>query len=238
MQFLTSPSRRLLIAVVVLVIVVTAFGVQRFGHSPSQDRQSEIPTIQEIVDTDSSLSPLDASYSNPVLPDSAAATLEHLSDTELSATGTESEVIMILEEIKTQIEQQNDAYLYFDDRLEPFINLMPQLESAIALQSSVTERMDERLFNLENQVLNLTQTITDSEAEDIEDNESKPPFRLISIDRWNNEWNAVVQLDGKISMIGLHASRVGWLLVEIDPSEQSALFRAVSGEEAKLRVSG
>ena len=233
-----KPSRKILIAVVVLIIATVALAAQRFGRSPLQVPQSELPTIQEIVDTSPSGSPLDTDFSNPVLPETAAATLDQPSDTEMPAMKTETKVTAILEEIKTQIEQQNDAFLYFDDRLEPFSDLIPQLESAIALQSSVAELMDQRLLNLEAQVSNLTQTIADSNTANIEDVDSKPPFHLIAIDRWNNEWNAVIQLDGKISMIGLNASRVGWLLVEIDPGEQTALFRAASGEEAKLRVTG
>ncbi len=233
-----KPSRKILIAVVVLIIATVALAVQRFGRSPLQVPQSELPTIQEIVDTDLSGSPLDANFSNPVLPETVAAALDQPSDTEMPEIGTETKFTAILEEIKTQIEQQNDAFLYFDDRLEPFSDLIPQLESAIALQSSVAERMDQRLLNLEVQVSNLTQTIADSNPANIEDVDSKPPFHLIAIDRWNNEWNAVIELDGKISMIGLNASRVGWLLVEIDPGEQTALFRAVSGEEAKLRITG
>lgn len=238
MQFLIKPSRKILIAVAVFVISAVAVAVQQFGLSPLQVPHTELPTVQEIVDAGQSGSPLDVAFSNPVLPETAAATLEHPLETEMPATGTETKVISILEEIKTQVEQQNDAFLYFDDRLEPFSDLIPKLESAISLQSSVAELMDQRLINLETQVSNLMQIITDSDTADIEDANSKPPFHLIAIDRWNNEWNAVIQLDGKISMIGLHASRVGWLLVEIDPGEQTALFRTATGEEAELRVSG
>ena len=233
-----KPSRKILIAVAVLIIATVAIAVQRFGRSPLQVPQSESPTIQEILVTDPSGAPLDTDFSNPVLPETEAATLDQPADTEMPAMRTETKVTAILEEIKTQIEQQNDAFLYFDDRLEPFSDLIPQLESSIALQSSVADLMDQRLLNLEDRVANLTQTIADSNTANVEDVDSKPPFHLIAIDRWNNEWNAVIQLDGKISMIGLNASRVGWLLVEIDPGEQTALFRAVSGEEAKLRITG
>lgn len=233
-----KPSRKILIAVAVLIIATVALAVQRFGRSPLPVPQSELSTIQEIVDTDPLGSPLETDFSNPVLPETVAATLDQPSDFEMPAMRPKTKVTAILEEIKTQIEQQNDAFLYFDDRLEPFSELIPQLESAIALQSSVAELMDQRLLNLEVQVSNLTQTIAESNTANIEDVDSKPPFHLIAIDRWNNEWNAVIELDGKISMIGLNASRVGWLLVEIDPGEQTALFRAASGEEAKLRVTG
>lgn len=238
MQFLTKPSHRFLIVVAVLVITATMFGVQRFGHLPLQHRQSEVPTIQEIVAADLSQSPSDVSFSNPVLLETAAATLVQPQETEMPATEPTPTVIAILEEIKTLIEQQNDAFLYFDDRLEPFTNLVPELESAISLQSSVAELMERRMSNLETQVSDLAEIFTDIDTATSEDTNSKPPFRLIAIDRWNNEWNAVIQLDGKISMIGPQASRVGWLLVEIDPNEQTALFRTASGEEVKLEISG
>ena len=65
-----------------------------------------------------------------------------------------------------------------------------------------------------------------------------PPFRLIAIDRWENEWNAVLELNGKVSMILPQSARAGWKLLRISPQERTALFRSRSGTEAQLSVDG
>lgn len=237
MRFLTKSLHKILLAAAIPLVVVAVFGIQQINRMPPQIPQIELPTIQEIVDGEPSQSPLGVNLSNPVLPETAAAMSVQPSPAEIHPSRTESEVITTLEEIKTQLEQQNDAFLYFDDRLEPFSKLMPELESAIALQSSIAELLEQRLSNLEIQVSDIAQKMNDDNTASLEDSGRDPPFHLIAIDRWNNEWNAVVQLNGKISMIGKHASLVGWMLVEVYPEEQAALFRGDAGEEVKLKVS-
>ena len=63
-----------------------------------------------------------------------------------------------------------------------------------------------------------------------------PPFTLIGIDRWQNEWNAVLEMQGKIAMIKPNAERAGWRLIKIEPKARKALFRNRGGIDHELEI--
>ena len=116
--------------------------------------------------------------------------------------------------------------------------LEPQIVSSIALQSTLADLMETRLMEIESRVDSLAQTLSQAQKSESPKDILQPPFRLIAIDRWQNRWNAVIELDGRISIIEPQSSRAGWQLLTIDPSSQSTLFRSRSGKEVKLEIDG
>ncbi len=221
----------------VAIIIGAASWVQWYLRASVRGLQSPPVSVQEIVDINSSEANLQVDRSSSVVPETTAATLVVSDLADAAAIASQSEVVSMLEEIKLALSQQNDAYLYFDDRLLPITETLPKLESAIIMQSSVAQRLEVQILELETQVSQLAAKITESRKPS-ESSDQTPPFRLIAIDRWNNEWNAVIELDGKIAMIGPQSTRAGWLLLKVDPSSRSALFQAASGKEVQLQVSG
>ncbi len=230
-------SLKFLLAGTVLSMVAGTFLAQWLSRSSV--RSSELPpaSVQEIIDANALESDSDAEHEAIMLTDSPLNDISAQESTAALTTDTELKVLTILEEIHLGFKQQNDALLYFDDRLQPMAEMVPMLESIAAIQSSTTDRLEERMMNLEESITQLNSTLHESDATQ-QTKEQVPPFRLIAIDRWNNEWNAVIELDGKFAMIGLHSFRAGWQLLEIDPRERTALFQADSGHTVLVRVSG
>ncbi len=237
MNFSKNMSRRLIISVTTVILVGSILWVQWFSRSNARSDSSPPASIQEIVDAQT-LEPADGiAHSDVTASETAETTDPTLDPTPKESVAAEPKIVSLLEEIKIGLKQQNDSCLYFDERLQPIDAILPKLESVIALQSAVAKRLDERMLNLEGQVLQLAATLDRPESS-ADSADGVPPFRLIAIDRWNNEWNAVIELDGKISMIGPHLSRAGWLLLEVDPDNRSALFQARSGRKVRIKVSG
>ena len=243
MQFIRTISKKIILAVAILTTIGAAFGVQWYFRTGLQYHNSPPVSIQEIVDADTALQSAQAdsdqpANSLPVLPTTVAATLP-VSDIEHSSPqGLNPVLLSMLEEINSGLKQQHDAFLYFDDRLQPVRDLLPKLESAVALQSAATEHLEDRIVELESEILNMTAIITEAQHTNVQTALSTPPFRLIAIDRWNNEWNAVIEFEGKITMISTQSARAGWRLVTIDPNTHSAQFQSTTGNEAILSVSG
>ena len=145
----------------------------------------------------------------------------------------------ILEQMKLGLKQQNDAFLYLDDRLQPIIELMPKIQKLIENQVETSEQMALRLQELKVTAASISQKIEDKKSPPVvKAIDLRPPFRLIAIDRWNRQWNAVLELDGKITMIGQQDVRSGWRLINIDPRSKSAVFESQNGYEVELYVSG
>ncbi len=150
----------------------------------------------------------------------------------------DSKLLDVLEKIQHNQQQNNDALLYFDERLKALENLEPKIQSAIDSQNNSIKKIDQILWKLETKLDETIRTAEQPPELKIESHLSLPPFRLIAIDRWQNQWNAILELDGRITMIEPNSSRAGWKLLNIDPSKQSALFRAKSGKQMELQVDG
>ena len=243
MKLIQTISRKVIVAAAILTTIGAAFWVQWYFRTGLQYQSAPSVSIQEIVDADTTLQSAQPgnnrpANSLPVLPTTVAATLP-VSDIDHSAPqGLNPVLLSMLEEINSGLKQQNDAFLYFDDRLQPMRDLLPKLESAVALQSTATQHLESRIVELESEIASLTTFITEAQNTNVQSVLSTPPFRLISIDRWNNEWNAVIEFEGKITMISPQSARAGWRLVTIDPNTHSAQFQSTTGNEAILSVSG
>lgn len=231
------PSRLIFILGASICVIGTAFWVQsKFGEY-TRKPPSPPASVQEIVDANTLPAIPNSELTSAVVQESAAAILPMDDSVNSPAIELSPEISATLEEIRLGLKQQTDAFLYFDEQLQPITESLYRLESALSVQSSTTALFEERMTHLQELVGELTASLTESRLP-IESAEHLPPFRLVAIDRWNNEWNAVIELNGKISMIGLNASRAGWLLFQIIPNSRSAVFRSESGNQVKLEVDG
>ena len=142
----------------------------------------------------------------------------------------------LLEEVRYQLRQNNDADLYLADQIAELQKLVISLQTG---QTIVAESLENRMnelaqkFDFMSEAAPTSPTpIPSTFSSDV------PPFRLIAIDRWENEWNAVLALNGKVSMLVPQSARAGWKLLRISPQNRTALFRSRSGMEAQLTVDG
>ena len=156
------------------------------------------------------------------------------SDEGLPLANTEYEEL--LEEVRHQLRQNNDADLYLADQFAELQKLVISLQTG---QTIVAESLENRMNELA-QKIDALPAAAPAEPAPISSTSSMdvPPFRLIAIDRWENEWNAVLELNGKISMLAPQFARAGWQLLRISPQNRTALFRSRNGTEAQLTVDG
>ena len=142
----------------------------------------------------------------------------------------------LLEEVKHQLRQNNDADLYLADQFAELQKLVISIQTG---QTIVAESLENRMIELAQKIDVMSESASTEPAPSSSTSSSDvPPFRLISIDRWENEWNAVLELNGKVSMILPQSARAGWKLLRISPQNRTALFRSRSGTEAQLTVDG
>ena len=142
----------------------------------------------------------------------------------------------LLKEVRHQLRQNNDADLYLADQMAEIQKLVISIQTG---QTIVAESLENRMNELAQKIDAMSEAVP-PEAAPIPDASSMdiPPFRLIAIDRWENEWNAVLELNGKVSMLAPQSARAGWKLVRISPQNRTALFRSRNGTEAQLTVDG
>lgn len=236
-RFFGTTSRLIFILGASFFVIGTAFWAQWNFREYTREPLSPPASVQEIVDVNAFPAIPNSELASTVVQESAAAILPMDDSVSSPAIEIGPEISAALDDIRLGLKQQTDAFLYFDEQLQPITESLHRLESAVSVQSSTTALFEERMNRLQELVGELTVSLTES-IRPIESAEHLPPFRLVAIDRWNNEWNAVIELNGKISMIGQNASRAGWLLFQIHPNSRSAVFRSESGNQVKLEVDG
>ncbi len=226
-------SAAILISIVV-VSAVTALSYRLFSANP--DSMQPSISVKEVVDANSSTSDLQMSPDTlqPNLPDEPVNTQSNQSSQpELSV---DPQLMELLTEIPYEQRQTRDALVYFDNRMETLIELQPTLQSLISNQEDNTVSMENRMLAVESALQEIRNVLDRDDADGVEVTESLPPFRLIAIDRWENQWNAVIELDGRITMIQPQEIRAGWKLLKIIPLSASAVFRSKSGEQTILKI--
>ncbi len=236
-RFLGIPSRLILIFGASFFVIATAFWAQWIFREYTRQPPSPPVSVQEIVDASTFPEIPNTELTSTVVQESAAATLPMDDSVNSQPIEVDPEISSTLNDIRLGLKQQTDAFLYFDEQLQPITESLHRLESAVSVQASTTALFEERMNRLQELVGKLTVSLTES-IHPVESAEHLPPFRLVAIDRWNNEWNAVIELNGKVSMIGQNASRAGWVLFQINPNSRSAVFRSESGNQVKLEVDG
>ena len=142
----------------------------------------------------------------------------------------------LLEEVRNQLRQNNDADLYLAEQFAELQKLVISIQTG---QTIVAESLENRMIDLAQKIDVMSEAgSTEPAPSSSTSSPDIPPFRLIAIDRWENEWNAVLELNGKISMLAPQSARAGWKLLRISPQNRTALFRSRSGTEAQLTVDG
>ena len=244
------PTRKLiywsLAVIVVFFLAAGATSIWLFQPQPAPVLTSTAEivegrmTAQEVVNAE----PLPVSETvalgqpgfSPETHDNVPLPVGGVYDPEEDLPPTKTEYEELLEEVKQKMQQNNDADLYLADQIEQLQKLVISLQTG---QTIVAESHEKRMNELTRKIDAMSEPPT-SEITPIPSTNSMdaPPFRLIAIDRWQNEWNAVIELNGKISMLAPQTTRAGWILLQISPQTRTALFRSRSGTEAQLTVDG
>lgn len=141
----------------------------------------------------------------------------------------------LLERVDLLLSQDNDANLYLAEKIDGFAD---RLDTMAQLGGYVTA-LDSRIALLEDRIVELTKHFPanaeiSADVETSPESPPGPPFRLIAIDRWQKKWNAVLEFEGKVTMIEPPSSVAGWQLLSIDAERRTAIFRNGSGNEIEL----
>ncbi len=67
---------------------------------------------------------------------------------------------------------------------------------------------------------------------------NKPPFKLVSIDVWGGQTNAVILMNGKTSFAGVGEERAGWKIVSIDRPNCITTRNTVNNKRKKVCKKG
>ena len=244
------PARKMifwsLIVIVVFFLAVGAAAIWLYQPPLAQLQTSSVEsaetlmTAQEIVNAEPLLVSETVAQGQPgFFPESQDNVPLPVGGTYESEEGlppANAEYEELLEEVKQRLHQNNDADLYLADQFAELQKLVISIQTS---QTIVAESLENRMIELAQKFESMSEAAP-TEAAPIPSTSSMdvPPFRLIAIDRWENEWNAVLELNGKISMLAPQSARAGWKLLQISPQTRTALFRSRNGTEAQLTVDG
>ena len=244
------PARKIifwsLVVMVVFFLVVGAAAIWIYQPPLAQFQTSAVEsaetlmTAQEIVNAEPlPVSETVAQGQPGISPDELANVplpVGGVNDSEEGIPLAKTEYEELLEEVKQKLHQNNDADLYLADQIAELQNLVISVQTG---QTIVAESFENRMNELAQKIDAISEAAP-TEPAPIPSTSSMdvPPFRLIAIDRWENEWNAVLELNGKVSMLMPQSARAGWKLLRISPQNRTALFRSRSGTEAQLTVDG
>ena len=150
----------------------------------------------------------------------------------------ESQMIALLNETRMKLTDINEGIISLNQHYEVLEPINDQLALILMNQNEITGDLNARISNLQTSIEILTNQVSIESTPKIDPSNEIPPFRLVSIDLWNNTWYAVLELEGIVTMIEPSAVRAGWQLVSVDPPSQSAKFLSDSGKEVRLSVKG
>ena len=144
----------------------------------------------------------------------------------------------ILEDIEKTLDDLHSQNAQLAEQINKLLDLRATVLSLINMQSVVAESLEDRLQAIEDNMSMLSPQEVQSQRTSVTEppDLSKPPFQLIGIDRWNNEWNAVVLFGNKMTMLGQDETRAEWTLSEIDAANRQAHFVHATGDTAILTV--
>ncbi|MDE0310043.1 MAG: hypothetical protein OXI60_09470 [Acidiferrobacterales bacterium] len=227
--------RMVVISTVIIAVLATCTLAYRLFFTeplPSQPSAS----VREIVDADTPTSDSQTSVSTLQQESPQNSTTPVPLQPPQPEPIVNPELQKLLSEIPYEQRQTRDALVYFDDRIDSLIELKPSIESLVSGQGKTINALETRMMAIENALREFADTleVNNTDSEKVAD--SRPPFNLIAVDRWENQWNAVIELDGRITMIQPEDSRAGWKLLKINPSTASAEFHSDSGTQAILKV--
>ena len=252
--FLAPRMRKWLIrsAVAITILIVVAIaGIFAYTKTvtsfPTASRQA--PSAETSADT---TLPITASELAAQVPETdrypveadpthqPAAPNSNIPDTQVPPTPDPTpELAELIQSLKYALQRADDATLYLEIRVSA-------LEKNLEGMKSVDHRLEEltgEVSALQNHTRKLTGLIetfnpapapASFNASAIDSD--VPPFTLIGIDRWQNEWNAILEMQGKMAMILPNAERAGWRLIKLEPTARKALFRNRGGIDHELEI--
>ena len=244
------PARKLifwsLVVIVVFFLVAGAAAIWLYQPPLVQLQTSAVESAETLMTAQEVVNAEPLPVSETVVQGQPGLSPDELENVPLPVSGfneseeglplanTESEEL--LEEVKYQLRQNNDADLYLAEQVAELQKLVISIQTG---QTIVAENLENRMIDLAQKIDVMSEAGSTEPAPNSSTSSSDiPPFRLIAIDRWENEWNAVLELNGKISMLAPQSARAGWKLLRISPQNRTALFRSRSGTEAQLTVDG
>ena len=149
-----------------------------------------------------------------------------------------AELAALIQQLNASLQRADDATLYLETRVGALENNLEGIKTVDRRLAELTEEVSSlksqsrKLYSLiENSNTTPTQAIAPATAMS-----TVPPFTLVAIDRWHNEWNAVLEMQGKLAMLTPESERAGWQLVKIEPTARKALFRNREGIDHELKI--
>ena len=149
-----------------------------------------------------------------------------------------AELAALIQQLNASLQRADDATLYLETRVGALENNLEGIKTVDRRLAELTEEVSSlksqsrKLYSLiENSNATPTQAIAPATAIS-----TVPPFNLVAIDRWHNEWNAVLEMQGKLAMLTPESERAGWQLVKIEPTARKALFRNREGIDHELKI--
>ena len=149
-----------------------------------------------------------------------------------------AELAALIQQLNASLQRADDATLYLETRVGALENNLEGIKTVDRRMAELTEEVSSlksqsrKLYSLiENSNATPTQAIAPATAIS-----TVPPFTLVAIDRWHNEWNAVLEMQGKLAMLTPESERAGWQLVKIEPTARKALFRNREGIDHELKI--
>ena len=170
----------------------------------------------------------------------SVASNQNIPDTQSpSPTVPTSELSELIQQLNFALQRADDATLYLETRVSA-------LEKNLEGMKSVDHRLEELTGEVSSLQANTRKLYGLIETFNAPPPASAsvtpaaislvPPFTLIAIDRWQSEWNAVLEMQGKTAMIKPNDERAGWRLVKIEPTARRALFRNRDGIDHELEI--
>ena len=183
---------------------------------PAVDQYSVEPT--PVTNTPPS-NPIPVTENNPPSPNAA-------------------ELAALIQQLTASLQRADDATLYLETRVGALENNLQEIKTVDRRLVELTEEVSS-LKSQSRKLYSLIETSNSPPTQALAPEtaiSTVPPFTLIGIDRWQNEWNAVLEMQGKLAMLTPEAERAGWQLVKIEPTARKALFRNRDGIDHELSI--
>ena len=194
----------------------TLTAAELVAQAPPVDQYNVEPT--PVTNTPPS-NPIPAPKNNPPSPNAA-------------------ELAALIQQLNASLQRSDDATLYLETRVGALENNLEEIKTVDRRLVELTEEVSS-LNSQSRKLYSLIETSSSPPPQALAPEtaiSSVPPFTLIAIDRWQNEWNAVLEMQGKLVMLTPEAERAGWQLVKIEPTARKALFRNRDGIDHELSI--
>ena len=149
-----------------------------------------------------------------------------------------AELAALIQQLTASLQRADDATLYLETRVGALENNLQEIKTVDRRLVELTEEVSS-LKSQSRKLYSLIETSSSPPTQALAPETASstvPPFTLIGIDRWHNEWNAVLEMQGKLVMLTPEAERAGWQLVKIEPTARKALFRNREGIDHELKI--